>query len=91
VAAKAMTAVENAAIRNFCRESIMFPQDGFSKFSSLSLSRAREESRARDETVVIARSISDEAIQVCFAAPGLLRGACHRAGIRPTRWLAMTA
>src|SRR3954447_15009081 len=22
---------------------------------------------------------------------GLLRGACHRAGIRPTRWLAMTA
>jgi hypothetical protein len=28
VAAKAMTAVENAAIRSFCRASIMFPQGG---------------------------------------------------------------
>jgi hypothetical protein len=27
----------------------------------------------------------------CSAAPGLLRGACHRARIRATRWLAMTA
>ena len=32
-----------------------------------------------------------EAIQTFGAArTGLLRGACHRAGVRPTRWLAMT-
>ena len=35
---------------------------------------------------------SDEAIQSYFYVPsGLLRGACHRARIRATRWLAMTA
>ena len=35
---------------------------------------------------------SDEAIQLCHAKKeaGLLRGACHRARIRATRWLAMT-
>jgi len=34
---------------------------------------------------------SDEAIQLSFAKEaGLLRGACHRARIRATRWLAMT-
>src|SRR5258707_10510137 len=33
---------------------------------------------------------SDEAIQGYTWSPGLLRGACHRAGVRPTRWLAMT-
>jgi hypothetical protein len=32
---------------------------------------------------------SDEAIH-SFVANGLLRGACHRARIRATRWLAMT-
>jgi hypothetical protein len=39
---------------------------------------------------VIARSTCDEAIQSSFVASGLLRGACHRARIRATRWLAMT-
>jgi len=39
---------------------------------------------------VIAWSESDEAIQFAKARPGLLRGACHRARIRATRWLAMT-
>src|SRR5258708_39134135 len=41
---------------------------------------------------VIARSASDEAIQLSFRGrkAGLLRGACHRARIRATRWLAMT-
>jgi hypothetical protein len=36
---------------------------------------------------------SDEAIQLLppFVKAGLLRGACHRARIRATRWLAMTA
>jgi len=35
---------------------------------------------------------SDEAIHSFFARrDGLLRGACHRARIRATRWLAMTA
>src|SRR5882762_3617061 len=35
---------------------------------------------------------SDEAIHSFFTRPaGLLRGACHRARIRATRWLAMTA
>jgi hypothetical protein len=34
--------------------------------------------------------LRDEAIQLCFALSGLLRGACHRARIRATRWLAMT-
>ncbi len=37
---------------------------------------------------------SDEAIHsstICGANNGLLRGACHRAHIRATRWLAMTA
>src|ERR1700704_244672 len=33
---------------------------------------------------------SDEAIQFFCVASGLLRGACHRARIRATRWLAMT-
>src|SRR6266478_2555603 len=40
---------------------------------------------------VIARSASDEAIHSFFMRRyGLLRGACHRARIRATRWLAMT-
>jgi hypothetical protein len=40
---------------------------------------------------VIARSASDEAIQLSFLPlNGLLRGACHRARSRATRWLAMT-
>src|SRR5712675_3517754 len=33
---------------------------------------------------------SDEAIHSSLRAYGLLRGACHRARIRATRWLAMT-
>jgi hypothetical protein len=33
---------------------------------------------------------SDEAIHACNKKGGLLRGACHRARIRATRWLAMT-
>ena len=33
---------------------------------------------------------SDEAIQPASRLDGLLRGACHRARIRATRWLAMT-
>jgi hypothetical protein len=43
-------------------------------------------------TAVIARSESDEAIQFQCSEKkaGLLRGACHRARIRATRWLAMT-
>jgi hypothetical protein len=37
-------------------------------------------------------SVSDEAIHSWFVAlSGLLCGACHRARIRATRWLAMTA
>jgi hypothetical protein len=45
----------------------------------------------KSSCVVIARSASDEAIHfsLCGQA-GLLRGACHRARIRATRWLAMT-
>ena len=40
---------------------------------------------------VCARERSDEAIHSVFARRnGLLRGACHRARIRATRWLAMT-
>src|SRR5450759_1317181 len=39
---------------------------------------------------VIARSDSDEAIHSSLRLYGLLRGACHRARIRATRWLAMT-
>src|SRR5258705_13881680 len=40
---------------------------------------------------VIARSSCDEAIHSFFTRRnGLLRGACHRARIRATRWLAMT-
>src|SRR5258706_994862 len=40
---------------------------------------------------IIARSDSDEAIHVGDSRRyGLLRGACHRARIRATRWLAMT-
>jgi hypothetical protein len=41
---------------------------------------------------VIARSPCDEAIQLSLrgAKAGLLRGACHRARVRATRWLAMT-
>src|SRR5437879_6420564 len=36
-------------------------------------------------------SEADEAIHSSFVRrDGLLRGACHRAGVRPTRWLAMT-
>src|SRR5258708_32030662 len=42
-------------------------------------------------TPVIARSPCDEAIHSFFSRrDGLLRGACHRARIRATRWLAMT-
>jgi hypothetical protein len=41
-------------------------------------------------TTVIARSAATKQSRATRAAPGLLRGACHRAGIRPTRWLAMT-
>src|SRR3954454_24437516 len=50
----------------------------------------RENANARP--AVIARSACDEAIHLS-AVPrdGLLRGACHRARIRATRWLAMTA
>src|ERR1700738_5587612 len=41
---------------------------------------------------VIARSASDEAIHLSVMRHhGLLRGACQRARIRATRWLAMTA
>jgi len=40
---------------------------------------------------VIARSSCDEAIHTSLWTDGLLRGACHRARIRATRWLAMTA
>src|ERR1700753_3405520 len=40
---------------------------------------------------VCAREQSDEAIQsIRLCGSGLLRGACHRARIRATRWLAMT-
>src|SRR5258708_15420937 len=39
---------------------------------------------------VIARSACDEAIQSEPGGSGLLRGACHRARVRATRWLAMT-
>src|SRR5262245_19602922 len=43
------------------------------------------------DLIVIARSDSDEAIQLsCRGKAGLLRGACHRARVRATRWLAMT-
>ncbi len=41
--------------------------------------------------IVIARSTCDEAIHPFFSRrDGLLRGACHRARVRATRWLAMT-
>jgi hypothetical protein len=45
----------------------------------------------RQTRSVCAREQSDEAIHSFFARrDGLLRGACHRARIRATRWLAMT-
>ena len=46
----------------------------------------------RQTRSVCARERSDKAIQLCLSRRryGLLRGACHRAGVRPTRWLAMT-
>jgi hypothetical protein len=47
-----------------------------------------------DQSMIISRHCeerSDEAIHSFFARRhGLLRGACHRARIRATRWLAMT-
>src|SRR5260370_28891610 len=47
--------------------------------------RSAEKSRYCEER-------SDEAIHSSFAwRDGLLRGACHRARIRATRWLAMTS
>jgi hypothetical protein len=39
--------------------------------------------------IVTAKSLSDDAIWHGVAS-GLLRGACHRARIRASRWLAMT-
>src|ERR1700730_792719 len=39
---------------------------------------------------VICEERSDEAIQLTLLRYGLLRGACHRARVRATRWLAMT-
>src|SRR5438034_9217367 len=39
---------------------------------------------------VIARSVSDEDSRLLARPSGLLRGACHRARVRATRWLAMT-
>src|SRR5258708_19467092 len=45
---------------------------------------------ARVVHTVIARSACDEAIQLSLRRHGLLRGACHRAALAPTRWLAMT-
>src|SRR5215213_8867291 len=45
----------------------------------------------RQTRSVCAREHSDEAIHLpVMPRYGLLRGACHRAGIRPTRWLATT-
>jgi hypothetical protein len=38
----------------------------------------------------MARSEATKQSSAPCVAPGLLRGACHRAGIRPTRWLTMT-
>ena len=47
-------------------------------------SRARRQSQTR-------HCEQSEAVQTFDAArTGLLRGACQRAGVRPTRWLAMT-
>ncbi len=46
--------------------------------------------RARVHPAVIARSGSDEAIQLTMPRYELLRRACHRARVRATRWLAMT-
>src|SRR5260221_2131217 len=45
---------------------------------------------ARVAHTVIARSACDEAIQLSLRRHGLLPGACHRAALAPTRWLAMT-
>src|SRR6266849_560430 len=42
-------------------------------------------------SVVIARSEATKQSRLSFLAPGLLRGVYHRARIRATRWLAMTA
>jgi hypothetical protein len=50
----------------------------------------RHVGRAFMSATVIARSACDEAIQNLFRGPGLLCGACHRARVRATRWLAMT-
>jgi hypothetical protein len=36
-------------------------------------------------TTVIARSVSDEAIQGVIRGPGLLRGACHPTALRADR------
>ena len=63
--------------------------------SGSSTTRALSAPRDRENVSEFARrhceERSDEAIHSSFARRhGLLRGACHRARIRATRWLAMT-
>src|ERR1700682_1885969 len=56
------------------------------------IARAHRAARAKTcHESVIARSEADEALHSSFTRQdGFLRGACHRARIRATRWLAMT-
>jgi hypothetical protein len=63
---------------------------GANEFANLGRMLSREREGMSRPLNVIARSPCDEAIQPLPCRPGLLRGACHRAGVRPTRWLAMT-
>src|SRR5438067_3528382 len=55
------------------------------------MTRAHRAARSRSRDV-IARSAATKQSTLLFVVPnyGLLRGACHRARIRATRWLAIT-
>jgi hypothetical protein len=56
-----------------------------------STARAHGAARSRTRVCRHCEERSDEAIHSFFARhDGLLRGACHRARVRATRWLAMT-
>src|SRR5258706_10528068 len=67
-----------------------FPTPSFRGEGFLQTSGVSRRGIAKLYLGVIARSESDEAIHFLMPRYGLLRGACHRARIRATRWLATT-
>jgi hypothetical protein len=85
------TTSAHAAIGRIGRPA--FPAPSFRRGrNARAKTRAKRVARMRRCVSVIARSVSDEAIHSFFVLhDGLLRGACHRARIRATRWLAMTS